>query len=330
MRKAFLCCVCLIGQLSGLGCGSPPPSPPKAGTESGAAPKPRVAEQPQGEKRATEEEIKKLIATFAEIEHPYIGLSPSLSGRAFAPVPGSERMGVMRLTDHGLKTPEPLKRLVQLGPDALPYLLQALDDKTPTKLKIEPKGMNNLGFPGDGQPYTVKVGDVCYVALGQIVGRPYQCVGYIPTGTICIGSPVEDKELLGETRAEWAHKDCAAQLRDMLLKDYRTTPVFNGENLNGWYPGSNLQIEAVMRLLCYYPKEAVPLVAARLRSFDVADAPREGDEWMLREVRNGVRTAEFIEAVAWCEHPDIRSALADIAKRTNDKEIAEALGPPRK
>jgi hypothetical protein len=35
--------------------------------------------------------------------------------------------------------------------------------------------------------------------------------------------------------------------------------------------------------------------------------------------------AEFIKAVSWCGEPEIKKALDDIAKRTDDKEIKEAL-----
>jgi hypothetical protein len=272
----------------------------------------------------SDEVIKNLIACLADVKDPYYGLSPSLSGRAFAAVAGSEKIDVMLLTNHGLKTPEPVKRLVQLGPVALPYLLKALDDKTPTKLKIEPNGMTNWGFPEKG-PYVVKVGDISYVAIGQIIGRPYKCVSYIPSGIILVSSPCENKDLVKELRAEWSNKESSEQLREKLLKDYETKPKFNGKSLDGWYEGSNLQIEAIMRLLYYCSKQSVPLVVARLKSFDVADPGKEIDAWIQREARNGVRTVDFIKAVAWSEDPDIRSALVDIAKRTNDKTISEAL-----
>ena len=323
MQKGFVCCVWLIGQLTCLGGGSQPLPP---GAEKESNPKQSVPEKPNDERPSTEREIVKLIARLSEVENPYVGLSPSVSGRSFSAMTGTEKIEARVLTEHRLKTPEPLKLLVQLGPEALPYLLQALDDKTPSKLKFEPwKGFMNVGFPKDGQPYTVKVGDICYVALGQIIGRQYRYVNYIPSGTFCISSPVEDQELVKNVRAEWAKKEPAEQLREILTKEYQTKPEFNGESLDGWYKGSNLQIEAAMRLLYYYPKQGVPLVVARLKALDVADPGKQLEAWMRREVRNGVRTDEFIKAVTWCEHPDVRAALADLAKRTTDQEIAKLL-----
>ena len=50
-----------------------------------------------------------------------------------------------------------------------------------------------------------------------------------------------------------------------------------------------------------------------------------GDAWKKREVKNGVRAVDFIKAVSWCKDPRIQDALADIAKRTDDESIKEAL-----
>jgi hypothetical protein len=126
-------------------------------------------------------------------------------------------------------------------------------------------------------------------------------------------------------RAEWLGKVATEHLREILLKDYQTKPIFNGKTLDGRYEGSNLQIEAAMRLVYYYPKQGIPLLVARLRALDVADCGKELDAWMLREVRNGVRTDQFIQALAWCEHPDVRAALTTMARRATDREIAKVL-----
>ena len=78
-----------------------------------------------------------------------------------------------------------------------------------------------------------------------------------------------------------------------------------------------------MRLLNYFPKETESLIAARLKSLNVRP-PKDGNGWMLNEVKNGVRTIDFIQAVAWCKLPAIQEALADIAKRTDDPDIKAA------
>jgi hypothetical protein len=80
--------------------------------------------------------IKELIASLASLDQPDFGLSATLSGDDFAPIPGQGRAGALLLTDHQIKPSEAVKALVKLGPDALPFLLDALDDQTPTKITI--------------------------------------------------------------------------------------------------------------------------------------------------------------------------------------------------
>jgi hypothetical protein len=163
--------------------------------------------------------------------------------------------------------------------------------------------------------YTAKVGDVCFLALDQIVGRPCEAIRYQPTAIIVINSPVHHLKLRERVRAIWSSKDPRKKLFDSLLLDYSTEAVFNDRSLDGWGEGGNRKIEASMRLLYYFPEEAAPLISARLRSLDVRDAQWMGT-WMQREVKNGVRTVDFIKAVAWSTHPEIKNALSEIGKRT--------------
>jgi len=79
--------------------------------------------------------IKKHIANLAKIDQPDFGLSGTMDGTAFTPIPGAiTSEGGFLLTNHRLNTTDDFRQLVALGPKALPFLLQALDDKTPTKL----------------------------------------------------------------------------------------------------------------------------------------------------------------------------------------------------
>jgi hypothetical protein len=119
--------------------------------------------QDQPAKEAQAKRIQSLIQQLTEIEDPYLGLSPTMTGTGFAPVPSSERMRNGILMNHGLKTPEVFAKLVELGPVALPYLLQSLDDKTPTKLKIEHSGF--FGFLAYGTRPSIRwvAGEVEFV-----------------------------------------------------------------------------------------------------------------------------------------------------------------------
>lgn len=308
--------------------------------------------------------IKKCIAALAEIDSPDLGLSPTISGTAFLPLPGQSESGAMLLTDHHLKSSDALRSLVELGPEALPFLLDALGDKTPTKLTIEHKsGFGAMWIANElsGNPvnqleanilskngaqrdspnqqsidnYTVKVGDVCFVAIGQIVGRGYQAVRYQPTACIIINSPTEDAKLREQVRAIWSSTDSRSKLFNSLLLDYSTEGVFQGPSLDSWDLGSELQIAAAMRLLYYYPRETAPLIADRLKQLNVErtnsigmlPTTDESDHFVRREVANGVRTSDFIKAVSWSREPAVRAAIRDIFARTTDVDILLASLP---
>ena len=44
---------------------------------------------------------------------------------------------------------------------------------------------------------------MCFVAVGQIVGRGYAAVRYQPTACIVINSPTHDAKLRSDVRAAW-------------------------------------------------------------------------------------------------------------------------------
>jgi hypothetical protein len=310
---------------------------------------------PVGEAQA--KRIKSLIASLAMLDSPDFGLSTTLSGDAFSPVAGQTHTSLLLLTDHQVKPSEAVKALVSLGPDALPFLLDALNDKTPTKITVRHEGFVGAMWYGDElrlspvnpaeettfkaraagredqrgkderlKSYTVKVGDVCFVAVGQIVGRGYEAVRYKPTACIVINSPTHDAKLCADVRALWTSKDPARKLFDALLADYATEGIFNGESLDGWDIGSNLQCRAALRLLYYFPKETAPLIAARLDNLDVTRG-KGANGYMRRDVANGVRAKDFIDAVAWCQEPAIKSSLAALFKRAEDVAFVLAALP---
>lgn len=313
------------------------------------------------------DQIKAYIARLADIDSPDFGLSPTMSGEAFLPLPDQRQSQAMLLTDHQLKSSVALRSLVEIGPDAIPFLLDALSDKTPTKLKLEHRsGFGAMWFADElwGNPasesemkvigqskapddaadqekhiesYTVKVGNVCLVAIGQIVGRGYQAVRYQPTACIVINSPSEDARFREKVRRIWASDDPARKLLNALLLDYAADGVFQGPSLDSWELGSELQIQAAVRLLYYFPKESAALVAERLRTLVAKGTSAHGkgspateeelDAYVRREVANRVRTDEFIEAVSWCREPQIREAIRDIFTKTDDIDVLLAALP---
>ncbi|HKQ50703.1 MAG TPA: hypothetical protein VJZ71_21725 [Phycisphaerae bacterium] len=318
--------------------------------------------EPLTKEKATQ--IKACIARLADIDAPDFGLSTTMSGTAFLPLPNQQHSGAMILTDHQLKSSAALKTLVEIGPEALPFLLGALGDKTPTKLKLERGAamwlanelwgnpVNELEIKVLGPPkdvdeamntdkriesYTVKIGDVCLVAIGQIVGRGYQAVRYQPTACIVINSPTEDVTLREQVRKIWTSDEPARKLLNTLLLDYATEGVFQGPSLDSWNLGSELQIQAAMRLLYFFPKESTALIAERLRKLDVNKTSARGkgspatekelDASIRREVANGVRTDEFIKAVSWCRDSKVREAIRAIFTKTGDIDVLLAALP---
>ena len=146
--------------------------------------------------------------------------------------------------------------------------------------------------------YSVKVGDVCFVIIGQIVGRAYLAVRYQPTAIIVINSPVEEKALAKAVRDVWSSTNASQRLFDSLLFDYATEGVFNGKSLDGWSIASDLQCQAALRMLYYFPQETAGLIAERLARLDVRATAEGVTNLIRREVNNGVRTEDFIKAVA--------------------------------
>ncbi len=69
-----------------------------------------------------------------------------------------------------------------------------------------------------GKRYTLRVGDLCYVALGQIVNRPYTAVRYQPTAIIYATSVPHCKPLRADLLKEWGGLT-AEKHRDSLAKD---------------------------------------------------------------------------------------------------------------
>jgi hypothetical protein len=302
--------------------------------------------------------IKSLIKSLAQIENPDFGFSQTLTGDRFLPIVGTENFqSGLIIRSHRIKICAELRELVCLGPKALPFLLDALADTTPTKMKISHESSfgamwfahelsgnaaNSFehqilaGKQKEGEEerivsYVVTVGDVCFVAVGQIVGRPYHAVRYQPTACVVINSPTHDKELREQVQKVWSNSEPDRKVFDSLLLDYSTRGVFNGKTLDGWSVGSNLQCSAVMRLLYYYPSATGHLVAERIAGLDLSELPDGVDAYIKRQVENGVRASDFLKAVNWCEEPVIVKALGEARERATDPKIRELFdSPPKK
>ena len=198
--------------------------------------------------------IDQLIDALTQIDSQSPGIDSAAIYEGFITnnSPGSFRGGLLGVTPP--KVPPQMSELVRRGPFALPELIKHLEDKRPTKVEVgnRPSG-KQIGldafmfmyFSDEYDPkiphwfseneqksdrgpmwknfeglYTVKVGDVCYVLIGQIVNRQLLAVRYQPTGGLIVNSPIEAPVLAEEVRRDWSSTDPEA-LRQSLLQDIR-------------------------------------------------------------------------------------------------------------
>lgn len=310
-------------------------------------------------------QIKDLIARLATIDGEDYGLSEFVEGEAFLPLPDVEKPDITVIDGHSRKVSGELKSLIEAGPDAIPFLLESLADRTPTKWVVKPGRWSAMAAVDwlEGNPvneremkllaplekpahieatidsYTVKVGDVCLVALGQIVGRPYRIARFSHNERVLtyVVSPSDHLRIREQMCALWSGQpDPARTLFDSLLLDYATEGVFHGRSLDSWYPGSEYTRRAAMRLLYYFPAESDALIAQRVAQMDVRSrepqdertpTTEESDQWMFREVANGTCTAKFIRAISWSDAPLTRAAVRKVFAKTDDTDILLAALP---
>lgn len=168
-----------------------------------------------------------------------------------------------------------MRELARRGATVLPQLIGHLGDRRPTKLTIgkdfffafryfsdeyDPKtrpkngpiyGRERLEKEFDGE-YTVKIGDVCYALIGQIVSRRLLPVRYQPTAGLVINSPIEVPALVERVKKDWGGVDVAAH-KTSLIADAQF-----GDHVYWFGP-------ALVRLRFYYPDDYKRLKRGHLR-----------------------------------------------------------------
>ena len=203
---------------------------------------------------ATAEDLSKLsnealIDQLVNIDAPAPGLSGGGIYDSFMALDGTTRfMGGLLGAVQPPAVPAEMKELTHRGAAALPELLAHLDDSRQTKLAIE-RSFLDVNFGEDWfsespkrkptfstnaaikdemtdlsnrrnkeAQFHVKVGDVCYVLVGQIVGRNLAAARYQPSGILVINSPIFEPSLAEEVKAEWGGVT-AEGLKASLLRD---------------------------------------------------------------------------------------------------------------
>jgi HEAT repeat protein len=277
--------------------------------------------------------IKQLIAELAKIGDVE-EFSAAHSQCGFALI---ERVSLSKIFLDDEQSPKPsaaFLSLVGLGPTALPFLLESLDDKTPTNLTIRAPSVYGMwllhALPGNElnarearvlgdegalheDPsmnerqlgwYNVTIGDICLVAIGQIVNRPYEAVG--GGQSVYVTSTVADDKLAAEVRALWGKSDYRQKLLGSFLADFETWSEFQ--------PG------AAVRLAYYFPDAADGLIIARLDQLEAAaDASQRDSNAMLEEM--------LVQAVSWSKSPRLRAKLLEICRKTKHHKVLLAAMP---
>jgi hypothetical protein len=200
--------------------------------------------------------IDKLIddLTLIDSQAPGINSAAVYSGFIADDSPGQFQVGVLGVPPSGV--PPQMRELVRRGISALPTLIAHLNDARPTKLEVGneevPAGstqQRTVGvnffmfeyFSNEYDPrirtsvrvstkdylmkdfngrYTVKVGDVCYALIGQIVNRSLLPVRYQPSAGLVVNSPIETPALIERVKNDWGTAG-AETLRASLLADIR-------------------------------------------------------------------------------------------------------------
>lgn len=319
-------------------------------------PKLSVAEIPLTE--AETQQANTLIRELAETDAPMTNVS------GFLPVRVTEEYQGGIVGAGPVERSDPLTKLVELGPRVLPLLLKALENATPTKLTIKHGGLaegmiggmhfaremrgNPLsriesevlgeqvqfvwgggGWQEDaGDSYTLTVGDFCFVAIGQIVGRSYEALRYQPTMVYVLNSPTRDPTLLEQTRNIWSGEKPMNRVLESLLMDYSTRATSHflkrESKFYGTWAGalaSSFQCTAATRLMYYFPEHAGPLISRRLRELDLGVGITGSEEWRTREEKNKVDTHRLIQAVSWTKDTTVAAEIERILRTSDDPGI---------
>lgn len=296
-------------------------------------------------KPADEDEVLRLIDGLVEVESFDTGLSATYGGSGFPPVAGQEQFHVGLLgqsVEHARH--EGLTRLVELGPHALAALLKHLDDKRPTKLKVEHGGafgamwyahevpvragneteiqaLKNAGFPDeedDGldaniSEHTVTVGDVCFVIIGMITNRGYNAARYQPTACQVVNSPTQSPAIAKAVRAVWEGGSDAEALVQHLKGDFDgghfDVPEPDEETTRASFHSSS----AATRLLYYFPDRAADMVATRIAG-------------SIQREKNGHHNdlSRLLQSVAWAPQPGIRELIKKFVLSTADPDLIDS------
>lgn len=227
---------------------------------------------------------KELIDQFVAVSGFGVGFHPTAWASGFVAVEGEPTfeggiLGSARPSDHPA-----MKELVARGVKAIPDLIEHLSDDRETKLSISAHGFAGATWHSDEydpryrdkkllpkkvntrkeellkNDYSLRVGDLCYVAIGQIVNRRLNAVRYQPSGCYVINSPVATPELREAVKGEWSGLTVEEHKRS-LIADAKT-PFWGGpppalERLAFYYPDAAEEIATLLLARQLYDNDVV-------------------------------------------------------------------------
>jgi len=225
--------------------------------------------------------VAQLIDDLVDIDAQAAGLHSTAYVRAFIADNSPAEFDGGVIGSYAPKSFPQMTELVRRGASSLPLLIEHLDDKRPTKLTVggdfftfryfsdeyDPKTPAHRGRRAgleknfDGK-YTVRVGDVCYALIGQIVNRNLLPIRYQPSAGLVVNSPIEAPVLIQKVKRDWGDVDAKEHMAS-LLADARA-----GRDLWQYEP-------ALRRLRFYYPDEyrqqAVGTLKKKIRVFESSE-----------------------------------------------------------
>ena len=152
----------------------------------------------KGDKEQRKQEIDNLIDSLADLDRQTVGIRWTYKLPEYSA--GNIPKHVQAMT-----------KLVEMGEEAIPQLLDRMSDETPTKLSTEQPDelmcwSHSNQYPDRPydaektnkdepilEPYQLKIGDVCFVLIGRIVNRPYHAIS--GENSFTVNSPVHTPEL---------------------------------------------------------------------------------------------------------------------------------------
>ncbi len=283
--------------------------------------------------------VKQLIDSLREIQGEFTDAYYMTEGRGF--LPANEQSDFLDDNGKDLQpVPDALKALIARGVDSLPELMDHLVDHRLTQLHTggyfsdrydprysdparQPQGLNQVDMNShrspNEHPYTVTVGDLCYVAIGQIVNRGLESIPHAHIGPLggailppAINSPTQNHKLAEAVRKDWGGLTKDEHFHS-LMDDLTTGDI-------GRHP------MAAERLLYYYPERStgflVHLLQRKLYPYAYEMRLSETVERILQMVNESDRKA----AIMKFQHDDrmLASCLpAEFARRIESAETDE-------